>query len=67
MVTSDGVGTVEIQAMNGQRMVRVKDSAGRDVYTGPLNTEADWQHVPLEYRCLLEPLAEKLDGPGGRD
>lgn len=67
MVTSDGVGTVEIQAMNGQRMVRVKDSAGRDVYTGPLNTEADWQHVPLEYRGLLEPLAEKLDGPGGRD
>lgn len=47
---SDARGTVEIRSAGGKKTVSVKDPAGKEVYSGALDTNDDMQKVPADYR-----------------
>jgi hypothetical protein len=47
---SDARGTVEIRSAGGKKTVSVKDPAGKEVYSGALDTDDDLKKVPEDYR-----------------
>lgn len=49
-VVSDARGTVEIRSAGGRKTVTVKDPAGKEVHSGPLDTDEDLEKVPEDYR-----------------
>jgi len=51
VVLTDDDGTLELTDADGQRTVKIKDSSGQEVYSGPLNSAADHQAIPEKYRA----------------
>ena len=49
-VVSDARGTLEIRSAGGKKTVTVKDPAGKEVYSGALDTDDDLAKVPDDYR-----------------
>ena len=70
VVVTDARGTVEIRERDGKRTVTVKDPAGTEVHAGPLDTEADREHVPEAFRGMVEEVEKRLGerlGPAARE
>jgi len=63
VVNSDERGTVEIRETDGKRTVTVKDPTGKEVHSGPLDTDADREQVPEAFRGMV---GEVEGRPGGR-
>ena len=59
-VVSDGRGTVEIRSAGGKKTVAVKDPDGKEVYSGPLDSDEDLEKVPEDYRDWVR----EVDGDG---
>lgn len=49
-VVSDARGTVEVRSAGGKKTVTVKDPDGKEVHSGPLDTDEDLAKVPEEFR-----------------
>jgi len=62
VVNSDQRGTVEIRETDGKRTVTVKDPAGKEVHSGPLDTEADREQVPEAFRGMVGEVEGRLGG-----
>ena len=52
-VHTDERGTVEIRETNGKRTVMIKDPSGKQIYAGPLDTDADQEKVPEAFRTMV--------------
>lgn len=52
-VHTDERGTVEIRETNGKRTVMIKDPSGKQIYAGPLDTDADQEKVPEAFRGMV--------------
>jgi membrane-associated protease RseP (regulator of RpoE activity) len=52
IMTTDA-GTVTITSSNGEQTVTITDKAGTKIYSGPLNTDEDWEQVPEDFRGML--------------
>ncbi len=61
-VMSDGDGSVEIRDTDGERVVTIKDPAGREVYSGPLAGDVDREKVPEAFRDKVRSAEERLGG-----
>ncbi len=46
-------GTITITTNNGDQTVTITDKAGKEIYSGPLNTSEDWETIPEGFRGLL--------------
>lgn len=55
-------GTVEIRETNGHRTVKVRNATGQELYSGPLNTDVDWQSVPADFQEMARAVAGKFGG-----
>lgn len=53
---SDDEGSVEINSENDQRTLIVKDSAGKVLFNGPLNNDADREKLPADVAKRLDKL-----------
>lgn len=53
-------GNVEIAETDGKRTVKIKDPAGQEIYSGDLNTEADYNAVPEKFRAMVKDLKIKI-------
>ena len=62
VVNSDERGTVEIRETDGKRTVTVKDPTGKEVHSGPLDTEADREQVPEAFRGIVGEVEGRLGG-----
>ncbi|MFM7107728.1 MAG: PDZ domain-containing protein [Planctomycetaceae bacterium] len=72
-VVSDARGTVEVRSAGGKKTVTVKDPDGKEVHSGPLDTDEDLAKVPEEFRdwvrevgggqAVVEPLAPEAVEP----
>jgi len=62
VVNSDQRGTVEIRETDGKRTVTVKDPTGKEVHSGPLDTEADREQVPEAFRGMVGEVEGRLGG-----
>lgn len=60
---ADTEGSVEVADSNGKRTVKVKDAAGKEIHSGPLNTEADHDAVPESYRAKVKDAESKIKTP----
>jgi hypothetical protein len=63
-MVSDADGTIEIRDQDGARTVTIRDRAGKQIHSGPLDTEADREAVPEEFRDKVR-VAEGRLGRGG--
>ena len=61
---ADTQGSVEVNDSNGKRTVKVKDAAGKEIHSGPLNTEADHDAVPESFRAKVKDAESKIKTPG---
>ncbi|MCE9520501.1 MAG: PDZ domain-containing protein [Verrucomicrobia bacterium] len=61
---ADTEGTVEINDSNGKRTVKVKDASGKEIHSGPLNTEADHEAIPEKFRAKVKDAEGKIKLPG---
>jgi hypothetical protein len=66
VVVADQRGTIEIRETDGERTVTVKDPSGKEVHTGPLDSDADREKVPEAFRGMVEEVEGRLGG-GGRE
>ncbi len=55
-VYSDGTHTLEVKNENGHKTLKAKDKAGKVLFEGPVNTDAERAKVPAELRQKLERL-----------
>jgi hypothetical protein len=62
VVNSDERGTVEIRETDGKRTVTVKDPTGKEVHSGPLDTDADREQVPEAFRGMVGEVEGRLGG-----
>lgn len=62
VVVADGAGSVEIREQDLQRTVTIKDADGTEVYSGPLDTDADRAAIPEEFRERVGKVEAQLDG-----
>ena len=46
-------GTITITDSNGNRTVTIQDKAGKEIFSGPLNTADDWEQIPDAFRTQL--------------
>jgi membrane-associated protease RseP (regulator of RpoE activity) len=68
-ISSDAEGTVEIRVRGGKKNVSIRDADLKDVYSGPLAKEGDFDRVPEAWREKVRSLDARLRGnqmPGGR-
>lgn len=61
---ADTEGSVEINDTNGKRTVIVKDASGKEIHSGPLNSEADHDAVPEKFRGKVKDAESKIKTPG---
>lgn len=52
-VVSDARGTLTLRESDGKRTVTIKDPAGTELHAGPLDTDADREAVPEEFRAWV--------------
>ncbi|MFM8890426.1 MAG: S1C family serine protease [Planctomycetia bacterium] len=68
-IASDAEGTVEIRVNGPKKNVSIRDADGKDVYSGPLVKEADFDRIPEAWRDRVQNLDARLRGnqvPAGR-
>jgi hypothetical protein len=62
----DEQGSVELKSRNGGKEVRVLDKQGKEVWSGPWNTDQDKSAAPKEVRERVERLNVDMDSGGLR-
>jgi hypothetical protein len=63
-VVSDAAGPIELREQDGALTVTIRDSAGKQIHSGPLDTESDREAVPEEFRDKVRAAEGRL-GRGG--
>ncbi len=59
IVFSDGSGEMKIESVNGKKQLTAKDSQGRLLFSGPVETNEDRDKMPAEVRQRFEKLEDK--------
>ncbi len=66
MNLKDSIGSVEILVEDGDRIVVIRDKAGKVIHKGPANSAAELEQVPNEFRekvKLMRKAEEEVAGP----
>lgn len=64
-MVSDASGTIELRQQDGSLTVTIRDPKGTEIHSGPLDTEADREAVPEEFRDKVNAAAGRLRRRGG--
>lgn len=59
-VMSDESGKIEVREQDGSLTVTIRDPGGTEIHSGPLDTEADREAVPEEFRDKVNAAAGRL-------
>lgn len=64
-MVSDASGTIELREQDGSLTVTIRDPEGTEIHSGPLDTEADREAVPEEFRDKVNAATGRLRRRGG--
>lgn len=59
-MVSDASGTIELREQDGSLTVTIRDPEGTEIHSGPLDTEADREAVPEEFRDKVNAATGRL-------